>query len=66
VLIATMLEVRGHANELLGTAQRYLLDQPPSGALDINQLDELRGYEKLKLECLAFVEQLTLRLPAPP
>jgi len=66
VLIATLLEVKAHSNAVLGIAQRHLLDKPPTGALAINRLDELRPYEVTQLDCLEFVEQLAERLPAPP
>lgn len=47
------------------TRSPYLYGQPPGGPLDINHADELRPYEKTRLECRAFVEQLALRWPKP-
>ena len=65
VLIATLLEVRAHSNEILGAANRYLFDQPPSDALEINRLDELWPYQKIRLDCRAFVEAVAAIVPAP-
>jgi hypothetical protein len=66
VLIATLLDVRAHSNELLGAARDTLFDKPPSGVLDINHLPELAPYEQNVLDCKAFVERLVTLMPAPP
>ena len=63
-LVATMLEVRERSGELHATAQAFLYDQPPSAPVETNRLDVLRPYEKKRLECQPFLDELARRLAA--